>query len=90
MKLPSSLKPLLRPLPFVAAITLCYALCFTMADFSDAPFKSVGDLMILAMQWGTVAAATFALLWLLSVSRTVFAIGFPILSTLCAAAAYLR
>lgn len=90
MKLPSSLKPLLRPLPFVAAITLCYALCFTLADFSDAPFKSAGDLLIQVLQWGTVAAATFALLWLLSASRIVFAICFPILTTLCAAAAYFR
>ncbi len=80
----------LRALLFVAVATLFYGFCFTLADFYDVPFKSAGDLCLQIMQWGIVVMATFALLWLLCVSRYVFAVVFPLLSVLCAAAAYFR
>ena len=75
---------------FLVVITLAYGLLFTFADFYGLPYRGLSDLLVQVLQWTVVTAATFLLLWALSISRYVFAVVLPPLTLLCAVAAYFR
>lgn len=71
-------------------LTLVTGLLFTMADFYNMPFRTAGDLMVIAMQFGVVEGAIFLFVWLISCNKYVFAAVFPLFAAVCATAAYFR
>ena len=77
----SALKTVFFPLLFVMAITIAYALVFTLSEFADSPYSSLNDFLELAFQWTAIAVGTFGLLYLLSINKYVFAMTFPLLVT---------
>ena len=80
----------MKHLVFVIIITLLYAFSFILIDFSDTPVKSFNDVFVTSLKWGYMSAATFILLYFLSVNKYLFALTFPILSLACTALAYYR
>ena len=83
-------KGVLAPLLFVAAITLIYALVFTLSEFADSPYSSFADFIVLAFQWTSITVGTFGLMYLLSINRYLFAVVFPLLTTFSTVLAYFR
>lgn len=83
-------KGVLVPLLFVTAITLIYALVFTLSEFADSPYSSFADFLVLAFQWASITVGTFGLMYLLSVNRYIFAVAFPLLTTFSTVLAYFR
>lgn len=75
---------------FCAAITLLYGVTFLLAEFYDNPFDGPGDLLILLLQWLVIEMAVFGLIYLISISRRVFAAVFPVITVICAVIAYYR
>ncbi len=75
---------------FCAVVTLLYGVTFLFAEFYDNPFSGAGDLMVLLFQWAALEFAVFGLIYLLSVSRRVFAVVFPLLTVVCSVIAYFR
>lgn len=71
-------------------MALIYGLCFTITDFYDLDFNSFSDFCVLAMQWGIVVLAIFCVMLIISANRYVFAVTFPLLTTLSAIMAYYR
>lgn len=86
----SALKTVFFPLLFVMAITIAYALVFTLSEFADSPYSSLNDFLELAFQWTAIAVGTFGLLYLLSINKYVFAMTFPLLVTFSTFLAYFR
>lgn len=86
----TTIKKFVSPLLFVTAITLFYALAFTLSEFVDSPFSSFNDFLVLAFQWGAITVGTFGLLYLLSVNRILFALTFPPLIVFSTVLAYFR
>lgn len=71
-------------------MALIYGLSFTITDFYDLDFNSFSDFCVLAMQWGIVVLAIFCVMLIISANRYVFAVTFPLLTTLSAIMAYYR
>lgn len=86
----SVVKNIFVPLLFVIAITIAYALVFTLSEFADSPFSSLSDFMVLAFQFAAIAFGTFGLLYLLSINKYVFAITFPLLVVFSTVLTYYR
>lgn len=79
-----------QALLFVAVVTLLYGIFYVFADFHNMPYRGIKDFFILFMQWVAVEFAVFALLYLLSVNKYIFAITFPALSSFCSILSYFR
>lgn len=75
---------------FSLLMALFYGLCFTITDFYDLDFNSFSSFCVLAMQWGLVALAIFCVMLIISANRYVFALTFPLLTTISAIMAYYR
>lgn len=75
---------------FSLLMALIYGLSFTITDFYDLDFNSFSDFCVLAMQWGIVVLAIFCVMLIISANRYVFAVTFPLLTTLSAIMAYYR
>ena len=75
---------------FVIANTLIYGLGFTLSEFVGSPVGGLNDVAVLSFQWAAITFATFGLLYLLSLNRYIFAIIFPLLTTLCTVLTYFR
>lgn len=86
----NSVKKVLIPLFFVFVITIIYALVFTLSEFSDSPYSSLDDFLVLAFQYAAIAFGTFGLLYLLSINKYVFAFAFPLLVVFSTVLAYFR
>ncbi len=86
----SAIKKTLIPLLFVIIITIVYALVFTLSEFSDSPYSSLKDFLVLAFQWVSIAVGTFGLLYLFSINKYVFAVTFPLLVTFSTFLTYFR
>ncbi len=86
----SAIKKVLVPLLFVFIITISYALIFTLSEFSDSPYSTFHDFLVLAFQWVAIAVGTFGLLYLFSINKYVFAITFPLLVAFSTFLAYFR
>lgn len=86
----SAIKKVLVPLLFVFIITVAYALIFTLSEFSDSPYSTFHDFLVLAFQWVAIAVGTFGLLYLLSINKYIFAITFPLLIAFSTVLAYYR
>ena len=83
-------KGVVLPLLFVAAITLIYALVFTLSEFADSPYSSFADFLVLAFQWASITVGTFGLMYLFAINRYLFAVAFPVLVTFSTVLAYFR
>jgi len=80
-----------RPLLlFLLLTSLYFCVVFIGADFYKTPHEGTKDLLILVFQWSIVSLATFSLLYLLALNKTVFKVGFPVLVFLSAILAYFR
>ena len=79
-----------REILFLAALTIFSVIFFTGADFYDMPFDGIADLLVLLMQLGVVAVASFLFLWIISCNKYVFSAIFPIYALLGSVAAYFR
>lgn len=75
---------------FWIVTSLVYGVIFIGAEFAGSPLTGAKGLATLFMQWAIVTAAASAVIGLMSVSRKVFAVAFPLLVALSAAAAYFR
>lgn len=75
---------------FSLLMALIYGLCFTITDFYDLDFNSFSSFCVLAMQWGRVVLAIFFLMLIISANKYVFAILFPLFTTVNAILAYYR
>lgn len=75
---------------FVICISLCYSICFTLSEFSDSPISGVRDALIIGLQWGAISFATFGLMYVLALSKLIFAIIFPLLTGFCTFLTYFR
>lgn len=74
----------------IVLLTLFYSLVFTFSEFYGSPFSGLKDFLILFMQWGCVAFATYGLLMLLALNKYVFALIFTPATFLCAILTYFR
>lgn len=75
---------------FLLLTTIYFCIVFIGTDFYKTPHKDFKDLLMLIFQWVVVSIATFGLLYLLSIQKTVFKICFPLLVFLCSILAYFR
>lgn len=75
---------------FWIIVSLLYGVIFVSAEFAGSPLSGAKGLVTLIVQWGIVAAAASAVIGLISISRKVFAVLFPILIALSATAAFFR
>lgn len=75
---------------FCAAVTLFYGVTFLFAEFSDNPFDGMRDFLTLLFQWSVIEIAVFGLIYLISISRRVFAVSFPVITVLCTVIVYYR
>lgn len=74
----------------IVLLTLFYSLSFTFSEFYGSPYSGFKDFVILFLQWGCVAFATYGLLLLLALNRYVFAVFFTPLTFLCSVLTYFR
>lgn len=81
---------ILNPLLFTVSMTLFYGIFFIFSEFYKMPYSGFKDFVILFLQWGVVLFATFGLLHLLSLNKYVYAVTFPVLTSLCSILAYFR
>ena len=80
----------IHALLFVVINTLIYGLGFTLSEFVGSPVGGLNDIAVLCFQWSAITVATFGLIYLLSLNRYIFAITFPLLTTLCTVLTYFR
>ena len=80
----------INALLFVATVTVLYALIFILSEFSDSPYRTFKDFAILAFQWSAITIGTFGLIYLLSISKYIFALIFPLLTVFSTVLTYFR
>lgn len=86
----SSLDTQWRLLLFVSGLTLLFGLAFSPSEFYTVPNDGWRDTLMLLFYWMLLELGVFGLLMLLSVSRYVFAVAFPVLMLACTAMTYYR
>lgn len=77
-------------LMFWGAVSLVYALVFEGIEFAGSPVAGGKGIITLALQWVVVSLSAAAVIGLISVSRRVFAVLFPLFTTLSVIAAYFK
>ena len=75
---------------FAATLTILYALIFILSEFSDSPYKTLKDFAILTFQWSAITTGTFGLIYMLSISKYIFALTFPLLTVFSTVLTYFR
>ena len=75
---------------FQIAVSLAYSAVFTSIEFAGSPVSGLRGAATLFIQWLVVAFCTLGVTGLLSLSRHVFAVLFPLLTGASAALAYFK
>lgn len=70
--------------------SVLYAMVFVGAEFSGSPVGGLKGVVTLGAQWLVVSVAASAVLGLLTLSRRIYAVMFPLLLTASAVAAYYK
>jgi glucan phosphoethanolaminetransferase (alkaline phosphatase superfamily) len=75
---------------FVALSCLFIGIAYTSADFFTAPASHAKDIAILFLQWVTVVAAFFPVIYLLSLNKYIFAASYPLIGLFSGILMYFR
>lgn len=73
---------------FSSILALLYSFLFVVAEFYGSPVAGLHGFSVIALQWASVTLCCWGVIGVLSVSRLVFAVAFPILMLLSATLAY--
>lgn len=74
----------------VTVLTLLYGVLFLPSEFTSMPSAGLQDFLMIAYFWVITELGIFGLLLLLSLSRKLFAVAFPLLTILCGVMTYYR
>lgn len=84
------MKPFVKYLYFVGALTLCAGIGFVLPDFLDNPVTGAVGVAQIAAYWAVVVVANFLWLYALAACRPIFYVVFPLYCLLGAVVAYFR
>ncbi|KAA6301552.1 MAG: Phosphoethanolamine transferase EptA [Candidatus Ordinivivax streblomastigis] len=75
---------------FITSAILFTGIAFTSADFFTAPANSFTDVFILFLQWATLMAVLWPIIYLSSLNKYVFAVFYPLMCLVSSALTYFR
>lgn len=75
---------------FAIIVTLFIGIAYTSSDFISTPTNNFKDIATLFFQWIIIVISFFPIFYFLSINKYIFAVTFPIISTLSSILMYFR